>query len=546
MDQKHKQSVPFPTIFPVTCHTDQVGPGSTFVVIKGFKTDGLLFVPRALERGATLIIVQEDVVIPAELQLLIDDKGAVVHRVADTRKALADLSARAAGYPAHKLHIIGITGTKGKTTTSFLLKHILSHAEYRTALLSTAGNYIDGGNCIDTGNYIDEMFPAPLTTAQPDYLHQFLSVCVARGVTHVVMEVAAQALTLNRVDGIVFESIIFTNFALEHLEFYDNLDSYFAAKCLLLDQRLPGAKAYVNGDDERCASLVNRYDDIVTYGVSVNAHMCITNMHAGTLAFDMHIKRDIGNQDNVNRKESINNQNTIDAHEALNAHSIFDRQSNVNDRVQTDMFLKETRESLKHTSMHFECPVLLGTFNVYNIAAAVSVALDMGLSVESINAALQSFAGVPGRFERHALSNGATGIIDYAHNPLSYQAILPELRALTDHLMVIFGAGGERDASRRPLMGLLVAHYADIMMVTSDNPRSEDPGVIVQDICADVPDELRYKIIIELDREQAIKKAFALSKKTTIIALLGKGPDCYQIIGSHKTVFNEAEILAAL
>lgn len=489
--------VSLPTIFPVTCHTDQVGPGSTFVVIKGFKTDGLLFVPRALERGASVIVVQHDICIPSELQQLIYGKGATVQRVTDTRKALAALSAQAADYPAPKVHIIGITGTKGKTTTSFLLKHILSHTGHRTALLSTAGNYID-----------DEMFLAPLTTAQPDYLHQFLSVCVARGITHVVMEVAAQALTLNRVDGIVFDSIIFTNFGLEHLEFYADLDSYFAAKCLLLDQRSPRAKAYVNVDDEQCASLAIMYDRVVTYGVSAHAHMRITNMQANMLAFGM--------------------------------------QSNANTRVHTDVSLTETPAFLKNMRVRFECPALLGTFNVYNTAAAVSVALDMNVSADSINTALHSFAGVPGRFERHALSNGAVGIIDYAHNPLSYQALLPELRALTDHLIVVFGAGGERDASRRPLMGLLVAHYADIMMVTSDNPRSENPATIAQNICLDVPAELQHKIIIELDRELAIKRAFASSKKTTIIALLGKGPDCYQIVGEHKTVFNEAEILAAL
>ncbi|MCX5924901.1 MAG: UDP-N-acetylmuramoyl-L-alanyl-D-glutamate--2,6-diaminopimelate ligase [Candidatus Dependentiae bacterium] len=478
MDQNHAHNIPFPFIFPVTCHTDHVGLGSTFVVIQGFKTDGLLYVPLALERGASGIVVQHDVCISDSLQALINYSKAEVIRVADTRKALAALSAHAADYPADKLTIVGITGTKGKTTTAFLLKHIFSQAGYRTALLSTAGNQIAG-----------EKFPATLTTAQPDYLHQFLKTCVDRGITHVVMEVAAQAVTLNRVKGILFDGIIFTNFGLEHLEFYDTLDSYFAAKCALLAHRKGDAPIYLNADNEWCARLVKKYKSTVTFGVAAHADNRICGIEPRSLRFEL---------------------------------------------------------CTKNTIMQFECPALSGTFNAYNVAACVSLLLDKGVAPDIINQALACFAGVPGRFERHHLSNGALAIIDYAHNPLSYQALLPELRVLTNHLIVVFGAGGERDASRRPLMGALAAEFADRVVVTSDNPRSEDAGAIAEDICAGIAADLKNKVVIELDRHKAIEKAFSLSDAGSVIAVLGKGPDCYQIIGSTKTDFNEVAILAAL
>lgn len=477
MDRNSSQERSFPTTFPVTCHTDYVGQGSTFVAIKGFKTDGVLFIPRALERGATRIIVARDAIIPDDIQALLKHKKITPWPVDDTRQELVRLSALAAGEPARLLRIIAITGTKGKTTTSFLLKHILSHAGVRTALISSAGNYIDG-----------EYFPTSLTTPQADYIHQFLALCVARKVTHVILEVAAQAMTMHRVDGIVFDSVIFTNFGLEHLEFYDSMGSYFAAKCHLLARSRRRGAAYINADDAWCAALPGLCEGVVTFGLNKHADSQMQNVDARRLSFDL----------------------------------------------------------VRDSTRSFICEALTGKFNVYNVAGGATVALDYGIASEDIADALRTFPGVPGRGERHALSNGAVGIIDYAHNPLSYQALLPELKTLTDHLIVVFGAGGERDASRRPLMGAIAAQYADVVVITTDNARSEDPQRIANDIYAGIPETERGKVIIELDRERAIKKAFACSRASSMIALLGKGPDCYQIIGAHKTPFYESEILKAL
>jgi UDP-N-acetylmuramyl-tripeptide synthetase len=503
MDQT---SFSLPAVFPVTCHTDYVGAGSTFVAIQGYKEDGAKYIAKAIERGATSIVISHDTVLAPEQENLIRERAVALSRVPDTRKALAQLSAQAAGYPAQKLKVLGVTGTKGKSTTCFLLKHVLSSAGYKAALLSTVYNQI-----------YNTRFSAPLTTAQPDYLQQFLKLCLDNGVTHVVLEVAAHALTLHRVDHIEFAGIIFTNFGLEHLEFYDSLENYFAAKCDLLARRVAGAPAFINNDDSWCRDLKNKYPDIITFGLGGN----------GTKP----------------------------------------------DKVAPDKVLKilDSRTLVLELDSHrFSCPALFGNFNAYNIAASASLLLSLSLTAEEINSGLQSFTCVPGRSEGYKLANGARGIIDYAHNPLSYEALLPELRAITPHLIVVFGAGGERDASRRPLMGAIAAQHADIVVITNDNPRSENPEKIAQDILHGIPlecqknpksreynkpeNKINYnlenqvspQIIIELDREQAIKRAYALSKPDSIIALLGKGPDHYQIIGAAKLPFNEAEILKSL
>jgi len=233
--------VNLPTIYPVACHTDHVGPGSIFVAIQGFKQDGVRYIQQALEKGATEIVVQDD----AELSDL--PLGVHAHKVSDTRKALAELSAQAAGYPAKKLKIIGVTGTKGKTTTVYLIEQVLKTAGYKTARLSTVNNAI-----------LDRENKAQLTTPQPDYLHQFFKRCVQEDVEYVVMEVAAQALSLHRVHGLQFDGVIFTNFSQEHGEFYDSMEDYFAAKCTIFEQINPGSPVLVNADDAWCRKI-NHY-----------------------------------------------------------------------------------------------------------------------------------------------------------------------------------------------------------------------------------------------------------------------------------------------
>ncbi len=474
------REIVMPTVFPVACHTDNIGQGSTFVAVKGQREDGIIHIPRALELGATTIVIEHDAQLSQEITELIKKSGAIVQRVENSRAALAQLSAQAYGFPAQKLKIIGVTGTKGKSSTVFMLEHILKKAGYQTALMSTVRNSIKG-----------TVFKASLTTPQPDYVHAFLNQCVQEGVEYVAMEVAAQAMSLHRVDGIFFETVLFTNFDREHGEFYNTMEDYFVAKALLFDHVKPGGSRLINIDDAWGKKLFAQYPQSLTFGIQ--------------------------------EKDLVYRARPVDIISHLTSEIIHNGKTYV-----------------------VTCPSLFGAFNVYNVLAAVSLAHEIGIPLAQAVASLADFPGTPGRLERYILPNGAYGVIDYAHNPSSFTAILSSLRAITPHLIVVFGAGGNRDVTKRPIMGGIVAQFADLIVVTSDNPRTEQAQMIADQICAGIPDDARAKIICELDRELAIKKAYALSHAGSMIAILGKGPDEYQIIGTTKYPFSEKQILKSL
>src|SRR5581483_9659215 len=359
-----------PTIFPVTCHTDFVGEGTTFVAIEGYCENGINYIERAIQKGARTIVINDKAILSESLCRLITEHQVMVMRVDNTRQALSDLSAQAAGFPAQKVKIIGITGTKGKTTTAFLLEHCLRAAGYKTGLISSAGNSVCG-----------TMFPPSLTTPQPDYLQQFLKVCVDNGVEYVVMEVAAQALTLHRVRGIEFDGVIFTNFSHEHLEFYATLDDYYAAKCLIFDMVKPHAPLLINSDDE--------------YGVRIQEQLAHKNLKTyGFLCALVHYK---GYYQSA--------------------------------AVQSVCFTMQC----DNRALSINCPALCGQYNAYNILAALSMMHALGMSLLSMNDALKTFKGVPGRLQYSQLPNGARAVIDYAHNPSSFHAVLSTLRQLTHH-----------------------------------------------------------------------------------------------------------------
>lgn len=469
-----------PLVYPVTCHTDHVGPGSTFVAIQGMKDDGVKYIENALTLGATKIVLDESVVLSPSLQALITEKKAFVMKVSNTRQALATLSAQAHQFPSRDMHIIGVTGTKGKTTTAFLIEHILRTAGYKTALLSTVKN------CI-----LDESFDAHLTTPQPDYLHTFFAVCRKQGVEYVVMEVAAQALSLHRVDTIEFDAAVFTNFSLEHSEFYASQDDYFNAKCALFRSLRPGAAAIFNGDDERVRTFAQSVPTAQIFSLK------------GSADFTAHIE-------------------------------------------QSDLSALKMRVTSLTKTYNLSLTALLGEFSASNVLAAIAVAEKYAIPVTIIEKALASFAGVPGRLQRFTLPNDAVAFIDNAHTPSSFEALLSALRSLSPHIIVVFGAGGNRDALKRPLMGAIATSYADSVILTTDNPRFEDPQDIIAAIQEGIEQKHVHKVQCEPDRERAIRCAYALSKPGSIIALLGKGPVEYQQIKETKIPFSEASILRSL
>jgi UDP-N-acetylmuramoyl-L-alanyl-D-glutamate--2,6-diaminopimelate ligase len=459
---------------PVTCHTDFVTHGSTFVAIPGTKLDGTAFIPEALRKGATTIVVERTQQLSSEMRQEIERAHAQLVVVDNARAALAQLSAQAHNFPAERLKIFGITGTKGKTTSTWLLEHVLRTAGYTTALISTVCNKINGVR-----------YDTALTTPQPDYIEAFLHECVTRNIDYVIIESAAQAFTLHRLDHITFDAAIFTNFSLEHSEFYATQDAYFAAKLQILSHLKNDGIVYVNGDDEKLASL--HADKIHSFGMSDHV--------------------DYQAEDVQTNKDGI---------------------------------------SCILNDYHFSSDKLFGIYNLYNMLGVTCIARQFGIPDCIINEGLQTFSGVPGRMQETVKHNGVRFIIDYAHNPASFTALLTSLAQRTEHLIVLFGAGGDRGHERRPLMGAIAAQYAQMVILTTDNPRSENPDAIIRDIIAGIPQEFMHKVIIEHDRKKAIEVAYSIAQPHSIIALLGKGPDEYQLVHGVKTHFSEQEIINSL
>jgi UDP-N-acetylmuramoyl-L-alanyl-D-glutamate--2,6-diaminopimelate ligase len=446
-----------PTIWPVACHTDNIGPNSTFVAIKGDSLDGTKFITKAKAQGATKVITE------------------------DARRSLSNLSSQAWGNPAKELKIIGITGTKGKTTSVYALHHILAQAGKKVAMITGVENMI-----------CNQKFVANLTTPQPDYLHMFFAQCVQAGIEYVVMEVSAQALSLHRVDDIEFCGIIFTNLEQEHAEFYSSINNYFTAKCRLFDFLGPDAFVVLNQDDSWVSKTLN--DDrlagkkVITFGSGIGSDYKLKIKQSGLVGLDFSLT-------------------SLEGNFACTTNKVF------------------------------------GYFNAYNLAGATLCAKQFGLSDVQIKQALATFVSAPGRLEIYTLPNGACGVVDYAHTPNSFKNVLSLLRTQTKHLIVIFGAGGGKDDQKRSVMGKIATEFCDTVILTNDNPRHEDTGKIVKQI---IGSNLSNEFLIELDRAKAIKWAYSLSSKNSIIVLLGKGPDEYQIIADQKTFFSDREQLLNL
>ena len=467
---------------PVACHTKHIGPGSTFIAIKGCKQDGVDYIPKALKRGASKVVIQHNATIGQEIQNMLEQNNIDVELVENTRLALACMSEKASNYAHKKLKIIGITGTKGKTSTAFILEHLLRSAGHSTALISTVHNKI-----------LHTTLQSNLTTEQPDYLHHFFALCVNHEIEYVIMEVAAQALSLHRVANITFDAVIFTNFSQEHGEFYNTLNDYFKAKCSIFNQLKQNAHVLVNTDDQWGKQIVHKYQNFSSFGLTSH-----TDISATIIDADHHLKLAI---------------------------------NHINDEHKTDTI---------------SCPAIFGAFNAYNLLGAIGIANKLDISRGQCAQYMKSFTGIPGRLQMYTLKNNARCFIDYAHNPSSHAAVLSTLRSMTDDLIVIFGAGGERDHAKRPIMGHTASNIANTVILTSDNPRTEDPYQIIEDIYTGIITENQHKIHKEVDRKIAIEHACNIAKSSSIIAILGKGPDEYQEIKGRKYFFSEKEIIKNL
>jgi len=456
-------------------------PGSLFVAVRGFHSDGHQFIPQALLRGAEAAVGER---VPADVPA---DR---VIQVPDSRRALALLAVRFFGDPSEKLKVAGITGTKGKTTTSYLVRSIVEAAGLRTGLIGTIDYRIG-----------DKVYPAPNTTPESLELQALLAEMVAQSATHCVMEVSSHALALGRTDGCRFEAAAFTNLQPEHLDFHPSMDDYFEAKLKLFTGLGPDKTAVVNRDDPRCDEILARTNaKVITYGRSGSA-----DVRPGGV---------IGHGSTGIRFRAVT---------PIGEVGIDSR--------------------------------LVGGHNISNILAAVGMGVALGCPRAAIEEGIRRMTAVPGRMERIDEGQPFGVFVDYAHTDESLAALL---RAVGDigggRVITVFGCGGDRDRTKRPRMGAAALAGSDAVIVTSDNPRTEDPLAIISDIETGMSagrkvsraDELAAPggstpYLVVPDRAAAIDAAIGLARPGDIVVLAGKGHEDYQIVGAEKHHFDDRE-----
>ncbi|MBV8074344.1 MAG: UDP-N-acetylmuramoyl-L-alanyl-D-glutamate--2,6-diaminopimelate ligase [Candidatus Eremiobacteraeota bacterium] len=447
----------------LTVDSRTAGSGALFVALRGEHVDAHRFVANALAGGAVAAVVERDA--EGERKLI---------RVPDTRLALSKLAARFYGQPSHALRVAGITGTNGKTTTSYLVRAVLDACGIPCGHIGTLG-----------ASYREWTRELANTTPLPIELHETLAAMRDLGARAVAMEVSSHALALHRVDDIRFAVGAFTNLTRDHLDFHGTFESYAAAKRRLFDL---AASAVIGVDD------------------ATGARWAAELRAVGLPTVDY----------------------ALDAPAELRATAIATTESG-------------TTFELKGTGIRVELP-LTGRFNVANALCALGIARALGCDLHVAANALHAVAPVPGRMERY-VRDGVLAIVDYAHTP---DALANVLRAARDasrgRLFVVFGCGGDRDAGKRPEMGAVANELADVVVVTSDNPRSEDPATIARAIVAAVP-----RAEIELDRRAAIRRAIGDARAGDVVVVAGKGHEAYQTIGDVRAHFDDRdEVRAAL
>lgn len=451
----------------VVINSRQVEPGNVFVAIRGFEVDGHHFVDDAIRRGAGLLVVERD----------IGEKSVPVVRVENSRRAAAVLANRFFDEPSRGLRLIGITGTNGKSTVTFLLESILANAGIEVGLIGTL-IYRWKGN--------EET--AAHTTPDSIELFRLLRKMRDDGVQDVVMEVSSHALALDRALGLTFESAIFTNLSRDHLDFHSSFEDYGKCKAKLFSMLSPEGCGVVNGDDAAVEWMVGEARGrIVSYG---------------------EINKDVDY-----RIESI--ERTVG-----------------NTRF---LMCKEDKKIPFETHLR-------GRFNVMNVAAAAITGLELGLAEEVVREGIYKIRNVRGRMETIDSMLGFQIVIDYAHTPGALKNVLMAVREFTEkRLIVVFGCGGDRDRGKRPEMGGFAADLADIIFVTSDNPRRENPETILKDILEGIDTE--KKVITLVDRKEAMHGALDEAREGDVVVIAGKGHETYQEIGTERFPFNDRVVV---
>jgi UDP-N-acetylmuramoyl-L-alanyl-D-glutamate--2,6-diaminopimelate ligase len=473
----------------IAYHSHQVGKGFLFAAIRGIEVDGHQFIGEAIQRGAEAVILEEEREIANRTMIL----------VPNSRQALAKISSNFYGNPSSQVRLIGITGTNGKTTTTYLLESIFKKAGSSVGVIGTI-NY----------RFNQKTFPAPNTTPESLDLQRILWEMVREGVSYVIMEVSSHGLDLDRVFSCQFDGVVFTNFTSEHLDYHKTLRQYFESKKKLFSDSLMKSHkarrfAVTNSDDPRGEDVIEGIDlPVIRYGLSPS---CDISADRVTSTF-----------------------------EGLSC------------RIRTPK---------GEFSIHSK---LIGGFNLYNILAAVATGMAMDVPLRMLKDGIESMEGVTGRFEKVENRRGIHVIVDYAHTHDALERVLVGLKNILENspqrdgkIITVFGCGGDRDRTKRPLMGEVAGRYSDLAILTSDNPRTEDPLTIMDEVeigIKTIPLEEWHRNEIGSwrskkgylkvpDRREAIRTAIQLAQPLDTVLIAGKGHEDYQIIGRKRLPFDD-------
>ncbi|MHC1720977.1 MAG: UDP-N-acetylmuramoyl-L-alanyl-D-glutamate--2,6-diaminopimelate ligase [Clostridiaceae bacterium] len=443
----------------------KIESGDAFLCIKGYQTDGHKYAEAAAKNGASVIVCQDSVG---------DIPDCTIIMVNDSRKAMAIAGANYYGRPAERMKLIGITGTNGKTTTTFMIKSILEAAGYKTGIIGTIANYI-GNRKIETSR----------TTPESLDLHKLFSDMASEGVQYCIMEVSSHSLYLDRVYGLEFTQGIFTNLTQDHLDFHKTFENYYKAKQILFNH---STNSVLNIDNEYGRRLLNDVNgNTTTYSAQGEADVKASklDLHSRGVQFELEYQ---------GKKKTVN----------------------------------------------INVP---GKYNVENALGSAAACLAEGISLECVKEGLEKMLCVPGRCEivNQGYDLGFDIIVDYAHTPDGLENILKTAREFTKgRLISVFGCGGDRDKTKRPVMGDIGTKLSDIAIITSDNPRTEEPAEIIKDVVAGIKKD-NY-IVVE-NRKEAIRKSIGIAQKGDVIVIAGKGHEDYQILKTGKIHFDEREVV---
>jgi UDP-N-acetylmuramoyl-L-alanyl-D-glutamate--2,6-diaminopimelate ligase len=458
----------------ITADSRSVIEGSVFVCIKGTRTDGHEFAAQAVKNGAQAVICERDVKIEAE-------DISIIH-VENSKKAYALLASAFHGFPSRGLRVVGVTGTNGKTTTTFLLESIFRNAGMKSGLIGTVVNRIG-----------ETELPVTHTTPEPFELQSMFRKMLDEGVDAVAMEVSSHAIDQERIAGTYFDVVVFTNLTQDHLDYHLSMDEYARVKMRLFVEN-PGIPWVVNLDDDVGKRIVDYGKKIgariFTYGLNRNADICADEIELRLNGLDFRLHTKDGRNLNV------------------------------------------------------QLP-LAGHFNVYNALAAFGASLFLGIKPEVIVEGMQNVGQVPGRFEIVDKDAPVIVIVDYAHTPDSLEKTIRSairLQRGKGKLITVFGCGGDRDKEKRPRMGRIAAELSSRVIVTSDNPRSENPEDIVNDILKGISKEHKHKVEVEIDRKKAIDLAVKNAEDGDVVLIAGKGHETYQIFADRIIHFDDREV----